>query len=197
MPHDPRVTAYIEKAAPFAQPILNQVREAMHRARPDFDEAIKWGMPFFVLNGAPIANMAAFKAHAAFGFWKREVPGVDSGGGAMERFSQLTSVADLPDEAALAGMVAEAVAIAEAGGKSRRTVPGRKPVLEVPADLQAAFEALPGAAAGFAVLPAGARREYLEWVLGAKQAVTRAKRVGVTATQVAEGKKLNWKYEGC
>ena len=32
---DPRVDAYIEKAQPFAQPILRQVRKAVHAGCPD------------------------------------------------------------------------------------------------------------------------------------------------------------------
>lgn len=197
MPQDPRVTAYIEQAAPFAQPILNELRARLHRARPDLDEAIKWSMPFFVHGGAPIANMAAFKAHAAFGFWRREAAGESSSPGeAMGQFGKLTSVADLPDEAALAAMLDDAIALAEAGARTRRTPPGSKPALVTPDDLVAALAAS-GAATAFAALSPGARREYVEWVEGAKQPATRAKRIATTATQVAQGKKLNWRYENC
>lgn len=197
MPQDLRVTAYIEKAAPFARPILTELRARLQRARPDLDEAIKWSMPFFVFDGAPIANMAAFKTHAAFGFWRREAAGDSaSPGEAMGQFGKLTSVADLPDEAALATMLDNAIALAEGGAGTRRTPPGSKPALETPDDLAAALAAA-GAAAAFAALSPGARREYVEWVEGAKQPATRAKRIATTATQVAEGKKLNWRYENC
>jgi uncharacterized protein YdeI (YjbR/CyaY-like superfamily) len=43
----------------------------------------------------------------------------------------------------------------------------------------------------------GARREYLEWMLGAKQMATRSKRIATTVEQVAEGRKLHWRYENC
>ena len=41
---DPRVDAYIEKAAPFAQPVLVHLRKLMHQACPRVTESIKWSM---------------------------------------------------------------------------------------------------------------------------------------------------------
>ena len=65
---DPRVDDYIAKAAPFAHAPLAHIREAMHAALPDVAEAIKWGHPFFLLEGRLFANMVAFKAHCSLGF---------------------------------------------------------------------------------------------------------------------------------
>ena len=59
---DPRIDAYIARQADFARPILVWLRERMHAACPQVEETIKWGMPSFVHNGRPLANMAAFKA---------------------------------------------------------------------------------------------------------------------------------------
>ena len=44
----------------------------MHKACPQVEETIKWGVPHFEYKGV-IAGMAAFKQHAAFGFWKRRL----------------------------------------------------------------------------------------------------------------------------
>ena len=44
-------------------------------------------------------------------------------------------------------------------------------------------------------LPPSHRREYIEWITGAKQAETRARRIAKTIEQVAAGKSQNWKYE--
>jgi hypothetical protein len=66
---DPRVDRYIEEAAEFARPILRHLREVVHEASPDIEEAIKWGFPNFIYQGI-VCSMAAFKAHCAFGFWK-------------------------------------------------------------------------------------------------------------------------------
>lgn len=47
MGRDPRVDEYIAKAADFARPILEHLRELAHRALPDAEEAIKWGCRTF------------------------------------------------------------------------------------------------------------------------------------------------------
>ena len=51
MTRDPRIDAYIERAAPFAQPILIRIRELVHEACPQVEETIKWSMPTFVHAG--------------------------------------------------------------------------------------------------------------------------------------------------
>ncbi len=65
---DPRVDASIAKAADFAKPILNQIRETMHAACREVEEDMKWSFPHFMCRDA-VQCMAAFKEHAAFGFW--------------------------------------------------------------------------------------------------------------------------------
>jgi len=69
MLRDPRVTAYIRKAAPFARPILTYLRSVIHTACPGVEERIKWSFPHFDYNGKMMCSMAAFKEHAVFGFW--------------------------------------------------------------------------------------------------------------------------------
>src|SRR4029453_5527222 len=69
---DPRIDAYIEKAKPFARPILKRIRKAVHTACPDATETLKWSMPAFDYKG-PLVGMAAFKAHCALAFWKASV----------------------------------------------------------------------------------------------------------------------------
>jgi len=70
MTRDTRVDSYIARQADFARPILEHLREAVHAACGQVEEAIKWGMPAFLYRGRILANMAAFKAHASFGFWR-------------------------------------------------------------------------------------------------------------------------------
>jgi hypothetical protein len=60
---DPRIDAYIAKSAGFARPILNHLRELVHKGCPDVEETMKWSMPHFDYDGGPLAAMAAFKAH--------------------------------------------------------------------------------------------------------------------------------------
>lgn len=194
MPTDERITAYIAKAAPFAQPILTHVRSLVHDAVPDAGETIKWGMPFFEVQRRPLAMMAAFKGHAGLGIFDGTPMGTGEG---MGQFGRLTSIADLPDAAVLHARLLEAAQLAAAGKPAMRRPSAPKPALTMPDDLAAALAAEPAAEARFSALTPGTQREYLEWVLGAKQLATRMKRIGTTIEQVAAGKKLNWRYENC
>lgn len=195
---DPRVDAYIEKQAAFARPILEHLRAAIHRTSPDAEETIKWGMPFFTLNGQPLANMGAFKAHASFGFWRgRELTGAGEDKDGMGQFGKLASIADLPDEAALDALIRQAAALIESGAKKPRPAREAKPPLEMPADLAEALAASSAAQACYDRFPLGQKREYLEWVMEAKRPETRARRIAQAVEWMAEGKTRNWKYESC
>ena len=66
---DPRIDAYIKKAAPFAQPILMHLRKVVHQAVPEVEETMKWSSPHFDYKGM-FCGIAAFKEHVGFGFWK-------------------------------------------------------------------------------------------------------------------------------
>src|SRR5436190_15349719 len=65
----PQVDAYIEKAQPFARPILNKIRTLFHRGCPQLEEKLKWSHPSFEYKGM-LGGMAAFKQHVSWGFWK-------------------------------------------------------------------------------------------------------------------------------
>ena len=69
---DPRIDAYIRKAQPFAHDILTWFRDVVHEACPEVEETIKWSFPHFDYKGV-FCSMAAFKAHATFGFWKQQL----------------------------------------------------------------------------------------------------------------------------
>jgi hypothetical protein len=119
MAMDPRIDAYIAAQADFARPILDHIRALMHAASPDMGEAVKWGMPFFTYKDQNLANMAAFKGHAAFGFWHDKVGREDASDDAMGQFGRLTVLSDLPSDAAIAGLIAQAMALIDAGDRPR------------------------------------------------------------------------------
>lgn len=197
---DPRVDAYIGRAAVFARPILEYLRDLVHRACPDCGEAIKWGMPAFLHRGKLLCSMAAFKQHATFGLWQgRQVLGEDgaSPDAAMGQYGRLTGLGDLPAEAELVAHLQRAMALIEAGAP-RRTAP-RTPRadLAVPEDLVQALAAHPVARASFEAFPPSARREYVEWIVEAKREDTRRRRLAQAVEWMAEGKRRNWKYENC
>ncbi|PTQ12808.1 hypothetical protein CLG96_01280 [Sphingomonas oleivorans] len=199
MSRDPRVDAYIEKAQPFARPILSHLREAVHGACPEAEEAIKWNSPFFLYRGQILCMMAGFKEHAIFGFWRgAEVTG--EGGaekGGMGQFGRIMSLGDLPDPATLTDLIRKAAAIIATGEKRPRPLKHPKPPLETPEDLAAALIANPPAQASFDGFSPSQRREYVEWVIEAKRPETRARRIAQAVEWMAEGKQRNWKYQNC
>ncbi len=195
---DPRIDDYIERQAEFAKPILRHLRDAVHAACPEAEEAVKWGMPAFMYKGEILANMAAFKAHATFGFWRGSlILGEDERQRtAMGQFGRLTSIQDLPEPETLAALIQKAMALTDQGVKPARNKTAKE-AAPTPADLATALQENPAAHATFETFPPGCQREYIDWVLEAKRPETRAKRVAQAVEWMAEGKRRNWKYEKC
>ncbi|HEX2770821.1 MAG TPA: YdeI/OmpD-associated family protein [Micromonosporaceae bacterium] len=63
--------------------------------------------------------------------------------------------------------------------------------LVVPDDLAAAFDAHPGARRHWDGFPRSVRRGILEWIVQARRAQTRAKRIAETAERAARGERAN------
>jgi len=195
---DPRVDEYIAKSAEFAQPILIHLREVIHAACPEVKETIKWSMPNFDYHGI-MCNMAAFKQHCAFGFWKAELllaDEDDKGKEAMGQFGRITSVKDLPSKKVLTAYVKKAMKLNEAGVKVAKPKAAPRELV-VPDYFIAALEANPAAYEVFNNFSTSAKREYCEWLTEAKTEATRDKRMAQAVEWIAEGKKRNWKYESC
>jgi uncharacterized protein YdeI (YjbR/CyaY-like superfamily) len=190
---DPRIDAYIAKAADFAKPILIHIREVVHESCPDVEEAMKWSTPSFLYKG-PLCGMAAFKQHASFGFWKHDlVTGSPRVEGSMG-FGRLTNVSDLPPKKTLAAYVKKAAALNAAGVKVERPKKAPKPAVKAPADLAAALKKNAQAKATYDAFSPSHRREYVEWITGAQGEETRARRVKTAVEWMATGKPRNWKY---
>src|SRR3954462_11574713 len=112
---DPRVDAYVERAAPFARPILRHLRKVVHRGCPNVEETIKWSFPHFDYKGV-MCGMAAFKGHCTFGFWKSKLVVRDRRSDeGMGQFGRITSLKDLPSEKTLVGYVRKAAELNDKG----------------------------------------------------------------------------------
>jgi uncharacterized protein YdeI (YjbR/CyaY-like superfamily) len=197
MKTDPRIDAYIDRQAEFAQPIMRHLRDMIHAACPDCEETLKWSMPTFMYKGKILAGFAAFKAHATFGYWNDSMLNEDvKNRSAMGQFGRLTSLDDLPDRATLIDLTRQSMALIDSGAKPPRATAKKAP-FTVPQDLRAAIDAAPAAAATWEGFPPSCQREYVEWVTEAKRDETRAKRLAQTVEWLAEGKRRNWKYENC
>jgi uncharacterized protein YdeI (YjbR/CyaY-like superfamily) len=197
MATDPRIDAYIAKTAPFAQPILKHVRALVHKALPGAEETIKWSMPHFTVGGKNVAGMAAFKAHCAF-----MIHGDGRQGEAMGQYGKIAAMADLPSDAELIANLTAALERVQTAGtalkpRSPKAPKAPKAEIAMPDEFAAALAKVPVANAAFAAFAPSHRREYLEWVVEAKRAETRDKRIAQAVEWIAEGKKRNWKYENC
>jgi len=195
---EPRIDAYIAKAQPFAQTILNHIRERVHAAVPEAEEVMKWSAPAFVLDGKILIVMAAFKAHAALNFWRgQEIGDGSAKAGAMGQFGKLQSISDLPDDDELDALIREAAALSRTAPAPRKTKHEPKAAPELHPDFALALADAPKAKATLDGFPPSAQREYLDWVAEAKQDATRQKRIADAIEWLSEGKRRHWKYENC
>jgi uncharacterized protein YdeI (YjbR/CyaY-like superfamily) len=107
------------------------------------------------------------------------------------------SLKDLPPQKALLASFKKA---AEAAADRKTKLPRKeyqtpKPPLAVPADLTAALRKNKSAQKTFDGFSPSSKREYVEWIIGAKQDETRQRRLVQAVEWMAEGKSRNWKYE--
>ena len=205
---NPKIDAYIAKAAPFARPVLIHLRGLIHKACPDVVEEMKWSRPFFSHGGLILCNISAFKAHCSFGFWGAEIgkvlhaDGVVQDGG-MGSLGRITSVKDLPVDTVMLGYLQQAVALIESGQGENRMVAARrvvktpKPAVEEPSEFAAALKKNKVASKFFEAFSPSCKREYVEWIADAKRDETRQRRIAQAVEWIAEGKQRNWKYQGC
>jgi uncharacterized protein YdeI (YjbR/CyaY-like superfamily) len=205
---NPKVDAYIAKSAPFAQPILKRIREVVHAACPDVEEAIKWGSPFFLHHGI-LCYMPAFKEHCAFGFWHPKMRDLlkdkEPTSHAAGQFGRLTKASDLPAKAAFTRLVKQAMDFNENVPKSRgkatakssvrKAAPKKKRPATVPPEFAAALAKNKKAKSAFDAFSPSHQREYIEWIADAKRDETRQRRIKQALEQLAEGKSRHWKYQ--
>lgn len=195
---DPRIDRYIERARPFAQPILRHLRDTVHRACPDVVETFKWSHPSFLYGDGILCSMAAFNEHATFGFWKHSliegIPrGVEDTG--MGQFGRLATVKDLPSSRDLRRFIHRAMELNRDGTRVPRPKRKPKPPAVVPADLARALKHNAKARAAFEAFPPSHQREYIEWITEAKTAATRQRRLATAVEWIALGRRRHWKYQ--
>jgi uncharacterized protein YdeI (YjbR/CyaY-like superfamily) len=205
---NPKVDAYIDRAKPFAMPILLHFRALIHKACPDVEETIKWSMPFFEYRGKILGNMAAFKEHCSFNLWGQEINAVLTGDNVvktegMGKFGRIATVKDLPPDKQMLSWLRQAAAFIESGNytspiAARKTAAKPpKEAIEAPSEFTTALKKNKQAATTFAAFSPSCQREYLEWIAEAKRPETRNKRITTAIEWIAEGKQRHWKYQNC
>jgi uncharacterized protein YdeI (YjbR/CyaY-like superfamily) len=192
---------YIAKSAGFAKPVLNHIRELVHKACPDVEEKMKWSFPHFDYKGEMMCSMAAFKQHAVFGFWKaalmKDPVLVENARSevAMGHLGRITSLKDLPADKKITAWIKEAMQLTDEGIKlPSKPKTTEKKELIVPGYFEKALHKNKKAKQTFDNFAWSHKKEYLEWITEAKTEETRNKRIASAIEMMAEGKRRNWKY---
>ena len=195
-----KVDQYILNAQPFAQPILEHLRALIHESCPVVVETIKWGMPHFEYNGKNLCSFAAFKKHCSLTFWMAgemktfKKLNKDNTEG-MGHFGKITSAEDLPSNKDLKACFKEAMTLLDNDFVLKRNKPGDQKEIEIPDYFTKALKTNKKAKANFDKAAYSWKKEYVEWIAGAKTEATREKRMNTALEWIAEGKARNWKYE--
>ena len=197
---DPRIDSYIRKSHDFARPILNHLRALIHKGCPGVEETMKWSFPHFDYKGV-LCSMAAFKEHCTLSFWKGKlIEGLpdknkNAGGAAMGQFGRITSLKDLPSDKVILGIIRKAKKLNDEGVKSpARSKPAGTRELVIPAYFSTALKKNKKAYSVFDGFNYSNKKEYVDWITGAKTEETRIKRLDTALEWISEGKIRNWKY---
>jgi uncharacterized protein YdeI (YjbR/CyaY-like superfamily) len=199
----PKVTEYIENSEDFAKPILNHLREQIHKNCPDIVESIKWGTPHFDYKKDFMCVLASAKNHCSLTFIKSEFMSDPRFAGGKkvkpgQRFmSRITNMSDLPSDEELAHFIKEAMDLNDRGiklDKTAKAAPGSNPV-ETPAYFLEALSTNSSAQQVFENQSPSFRRNYIVWLESAKTDVTKQQRIDEALSWIAEGKGRFWKYE--
>ena len=199
---DQQVDKYIDEAPPFARPILKHLRKLVHQVIPEVQESIKWKVPAFGYKGL-FGGMSAFKAHVGLAIWSapalRDTHGIlgdptTMGYKAMGKLGRITSMDELPPDEAIVDLLEQAKEVHDSGKKSAKAKPV-KAAIEVPDHFVKALKAHKNAWKNFEAFSPSKKREYVEWITGAKTEKTRESRMATAVEWIAEGKSRNWKYE--
>lgn len=201
--YDPRVDAYIEKSAAFAQPILNHLRDLIHTHCPDVVETIKWGFPHFEYNKRAQFYIAAFKQHCAFGFWLASIMADPHGilqieeRTSMGALGKIESIKDLPSDKIMKDYIKQSMKLTDEGVKkvAKPSAKEKATEIEVPDYFMAELKKNKKALAVFEKFAPSHRKEYLEWITSAKREETRNKRIVEAIEWMVEGKSRHWKYK--
>ncbi|MEO8886896.1 MAG: DUF1801 domain-containing protein, partial [Mucilaginibacter sp.] len=166
--YDPRVDAYIERSADFAKPILKHIRQLVHQTAPQITETIKWGFPFFDCKGS-VCQMAAFKEHIGFGFWKEKLlvdphKVLKPEDGTAGSFGPITSLSDLPADEIIADFIWQSIRLNENNKVVAKKAPAPKTELVAPDYFIEALNTNAAAKNTYDNFSYSNKKEYLQWL---------------------------------
>jgi uncharacterized protein YdeI (YjbR/CyaY-like superfamily) len=159
------------------------------------EEEIKWGFPCYTLNGKNILMLAPFKDNCAISFFKGallkensilEKSGENSNTFRLIRFQGIEKINQEKDTIRL--IIKEAIEIEKSGKKLPKT---DYSAIEIPEELENAFEDDHVFKSAFKSLTPGRQRGYILHFAQPKQVQTRMKRIEKCKPAIFNGKGLN------
>ena len=164
----------------------------------ELEEAIKWGIPTYMVDGKNVVGIAAFKDYVALwyhnGVFLKDKDKVlisaqeDKTRGLRQwRFAS----ADEIDQDLVKNYTLEAIANQKAG----KEIKARTRKLVISEELENALKSSAELKSCFGKLTPGRKKEYAEYIAGAKQESTRLNRLEKCIPIVLAGKGLNDKYK--
>lgn len=191
------VEEYIAESGPWRE-ALGMLRELLHST--ELDETIKWGMPVYTLHGKNVVGFSAFKSWAGLWFFQGvflndpEQVLINAQEGTTKglrqwRFESLEEIRTL--RGTILSYLEEATQNQKEGKKIK---PERNRPLDIPAELERAFNQNPSLKDSFEALSLSRKREYTEYVGLAKREETRLQRLEKVLPLILEGIGLNDRY---
>ncbi len=178
------------------QEVIIALQDIIHRT--DMVETIKWGMPTYTIDKKNVIGLAAFKKHVALWFHqgvfladthKKLVNAQEGTTKAMRhwRFTKLEEVA--ADEAIIYAYLEEAAQNQREGKEilPKRTPPKKKPLI-IPPELQAVLDKNPELRERFDALKLTQKRNNCNFIVQAKRAETKQKRIERLIPLILAGK---------
>ncbi|GAB5538231.1 MAG: YdeI family protein [Salibacteraceae bacterium] len=177
------------------EPILLKLRNIM--LRTELKEELKWGIPYYTLNGKHVVGIAAFKAYA--GLWFTQGVFLQdpmkvlinaqenvTKGLRQWRFSDVGEV----DEDLVYSYVLEAIE----NQKEGKEIKVAKKELVIPDELSQALDSDSNLKMAFEEFTYGKQREFADYIGSAKQDATRISRLRKCIPMIMNGQGLNDKY---
>lgn len=189
------VDAWFQSRNEFAKPICEALREIVQSAAPDLEEAIRWSVPTYKGQGL-VCAIGGFKEHVSLVFFRgAELDDprslfVKDAGSSSSRAIQFRSIREI-SPAPLKDLIQRAEKL-DASGTPKPEV--KRAEVPVPPALQKALAKNKAARQTFEALPLSQRREYSEWIAGARKEETMQRRLKKTLEKLAAGEGLHDKY---
>lgn len=187
-----QINLYIAEQPEWQRKMLVRLRQLIHSVDEDITEAWKWNSPHFEHDGIMI-GLHGFKNFVSVWFHKGALlkdthklfdkPEKDEDKGIRKvKFHE----GDAINEKAFMDLVKQAVKVNQSGAKLGDAKPARKTLL-VPPELENCLKKDEEAWANWEKFNYTHKKEYVEWIVDAKQDETRKRRIAQALEMIREG----------